>query len=156
MLHFQRKATSMIGKQPNSDEAPALSTPIEVPEVTELSGAEFDVVAYAHFLLTHLLRHDTALLHGQFQDGTGIWLLRQRTNGKDGSDVAIARLGSKGDFRMVLARFGFFYMSVQLYGGFAHRVLIHRGCQHVCNIYMSNDNWTGYWIRVYARALIEP
>ncbi len=146
----------MIAKQPNSDEAPALSTPIEVPEVAELSGAEFDVVTYAHFLLTRLLRHDTALLHGQFRDGTGIWLLRQRPNGTEGSDEAIARIDSKGDFRMVLARFGFFYMAVQLYGGFARRVLIHRGRQYGCNIYMSNDNWTGYWIRVYARVLAEP
>jgi hypothetical protein len=57
---------------------------------------------------------------------------------------------------MVLARFGYFYMAVQLYGGFARRVLIHRGRQYGCNIYMSNDNWTGYWIRVYARVLAEP
>lgn len=146
----------MIASQPNPETPPALSTPIEVPEVIEVSGTEFDVVAYAHFLLTHLLRQNTALLHGQFQNGTGIWLLRQRPKGTEGPDVEIARLDSVGVFRVVLARFGYYYMGVQLYGGFARRVLTHRGRQYACSIYMSNDNWTGYWIRIYVAVHAEP
>ena len=145
----------MIPGQPNPETPPALSIPIEVPEVIEISSAEFDVVAYAHFLLTQLLRQNTALLHGQFQNGTGVWLLRRRLDGTEGPDVEIARMDSVGAFRVVLARFGYYYMAVQLYGGFARRVLTHRGRQYACSIYMSNDNCTGYWMRVYAHVLAE-
>lgn len=52
---------------------------------------------------------------------------------------------------MVLARFGYYYMAVQLYGGSARRVLIQHGCHYDCDITMSNDNRVGYWLRVSAR-----
>ena len=148
----------MSTSRPHSTSPPPLSSPIEVPEVLELtraSGTEFDVVQYVHFLLTSLLREGTGLLHAQFQNGTGIWLLRQRPSGVEGPDVEIARLDGVGIFRAVLARFGYFYMGVQLYGGFARRALIHHGRQYACTIYLSNDNSTGYWIRVYAHTLAE-
>jgi hypothetical protein len=143
----------MIASQPNPESPPALSTPIEVPELIKVSEAGFDVIEYANFLLAHLLREDAALLHAQFQNGIAVWLLRQRPKGTEGAEVEIARMDSVGDFRVVLARFGYYYMAVQLYGGFARRVLTHRGRQYACSIYMSNDNWTGYWIRVYAHVI---
>lgn len=127
--------------------APSLDTPLEVPEMFS-SPEPFDVVAFADFLLTSLLRHDSDVLHAQFRDGLGSWCVRPHP---DGEDVEIGQQDSVGYFRMVLARFAYYYMAVQLYGGSAQRVLIQRGRRYDCDISMSNDNRMGYWLRVYAR-----
>ncbi len=88
----------MSASQPNPEPPPALSTPIDVTEVSKVSEADFDVIKYANFLLTHLLGEDAALLHAQFQNGTGVWLLRQRPKGTEGPEVEIARMDSVGGF----------------------------------------------------------
>ena len=56
-----------------------------------------------------------------------------------------------GAFRALLARFGFHYMAVQLYAGFARRVLTQQGRTYSCVIHTSNDHWTCNWLKVYAR-----
>jgi hypothetical protein len=53
----------------------------------------------------------------------------------------------------VLARFGYHYMSVQLYGGHTRRVVSQRGQKFACEIFMSNQGSSGFWIRVYAHAI---
>ncbi len=108
----------------------------------------FDGVAFADFLLTSLLRHDYSVLHGEFKDGIGSWFVRRLP---DGEDVELGRQDSVGYFRIVLARFGYWYMAVQLYGGSAQRVLIQGGRRYDCDITMSNDNRFGYSLRVYAK-----
>ena len=133
-------------KQENSG-APSLDRPLDVPEVCSLPDP-FDVVAYADFLLTSLLQHDGGVLHGEFKDGVGSWFVRALP---DGEDVEIGRQDSVGYFRGVLARFGYWYMAGQLYGGSAQPVLVQRGQRYDCDITMSNDSRFGYSLRVYAK-----
>jgi hypothetical protein len=126
---------------------PPLDWPIDVPEVSSVSET-FDVVAYADFLLTNLLKHDLGILRGQFKDGVGRWCVRSLP---DGQEVEIGRQEEVGIFRVVLARFGYWYMASQLYGGSAKRALFHQGRSYDCDIEMSNDNRFGYSLTVYAK-----
>src|SRR6266404_1006216 len=112
--------------------APPLHVPIDVSEVLSLPEP-FDVVAYANFLLTHLLKHDSGILRGEFKDGVGCWFVRSLP---DGEEVEIGRQDSVGYVRMVLARFGYWYMAVQLYGGSAQRLLFHQERRYDCDITM--------------------
>jgi hypothetical protein len=136
----------MSSSESDINSAPGLDTPVEVPSVTSVPNTNH-TVEYADYLLTALLRHNSAQLHGEFRDGLGVWSVRPRP----GEDIQVARFDSVGAFRSVLARFGYRYMAVQLYGGYARRILTQGGRSYICVIHMSNDNWTGYWLRVYAR-----
>ena len=128
--------------------APSLDVVLDVPEAPELPET-FDVVAYADYLLTSLFRHESGALNGEFKDGVGSWQVRAC---QDSAEVEIGRLDSLGHFRMVLARFGYWYMAVQLYGGSAQRPLVQRGRCYDCEIRMSNDNCVGYWLRINVKA----
>ena len=126
---------------------PPLHWPIEVPE-TPSAGESLDVIEFANFLLTKLLQRDKSVLHGAFKDDVGRWLVRPFP---DGEEVEIGQHESIGMFRMILARFGYWYMAVQLYGGTAQRPLIHKGRRYDCDFTMSNDNRVGYYLTVHAK-----
>jgi hypothetical protein len=55
-------------------------------------------------------------------------------------------------FRTILAKIGNHYMSVQLYGGYSEIILTQNGRTRLASIYMANDGWRGYWIRVYTKS----
>lgn len=127
--------------------APPLDWPIEVPETPSLAEP-FDVVAFVNFLLTSVLQHDSGVLRGEFKNGIGCWFVRPLSGG---AETEIGRQDSVGYFRAVLARFGYWYMAVQLYGGSAQRPLIHNGRGYDCDITMSNDNRFGYSLSLHAK-----
>jgi len=54
----------------------------------------------------------------------------------------------------VLARFGYHYMGVQLYGVHTRRSVTQNGRTYACEIFMSNQGRTGFWIRVYAHEIV--
>jgi hypothetical protein len=127
----------------------------EVPEVDPQPVAvphRPDAVAFADYLLTTLLRHENGLLHADFLRDNGLWLLRSGSRAVAGPDEVIAGSESLGVFRMVLARFGHHYMGGQLYGGFTEGAFIQGGRTRRFALYMANDQWRGYWLRVYTRA----
>jgi hypothetical protein len=126
--------------------APPLHWPIDVPE-TSSPPEPFDVVAYANFLLTMLFQHKNGELRGEFSGDTGRWSVRLLP---DGEELEIGRQDDLGIFRMVLARFGYWYMAVQLYGGSAQRPLMFKGRRYDCDITMSNRNGFGYSLALHA------
>jgi hypothetical protein len=89
------------------------------------------------------------MLHAEFQDGDGRWFVRDAARRED----CVAMSKTLGEFRAVLARFGYHYMSVQLYGGHTRRTVTQGGRAFACEVFMSNQAATGFWIRVYAHAI---
>jgi hypothetical protein len=124
---------------------------LEMPELLEMPDpAPYDEnpIATADYLMTMLLKRQPAMLHAEFRDGDGRWLIQSAHK-----DECIGESKRLGEFRSVLARFGAHYMDSQLYGGHIRRILIQHGLQFACRFFMSNDNSTGHWIRVYAHAV---
>jgi hypothetical protein len=125
---------------------------LDIPELLEIPDpAPYDEnpVATADFLMTALLRKQPAMLHAEFQDGDGSWFIRDSARREE----CVAKSRHVGEFRAVLARFGYHYMDVQLYRGHASRFVTQRGQRFVCEIFMSNQGSTGFWIRVHVHAV---
>ena len=123
---------------------------LDIPELIEIPDpAPYDEnpVAVADYLMTMLFRNQPAMLHAEFRDGDGGWFVQTAQK-----DECIAKSKSVGEFRSVLARFGAHFMDTQLYGGHTRRALTQQRRELACRFFMSNDNATGYWIRVYAHA----
>jgi len=123
---------------------------IGIPELLEIPNpAPYDEnpVAVADYLMSMLFRHQPAMLHAEFRDGDGRWFVQTAQK-----DECVAESKSVGEFRSVLARFGAHFMDTQLYGGHTRRSVIQKQQKFACRFFMSNDNATGYWIRVYAYA----
>jgi len=127
---------------------------LEVPELLEIPDpAPYDLNAKetADFLMTMLLRSQPGALHAEFRDDDGRWFVRSWKVLTQQTEECVARSEGNGAFRAVLARFGAHYMDGQLYGGHTFRQLSQRGQRFTCRFFMSNDNWSGHWIRVYAK-----
>ena len=110
---------------------------LDIPELLEIPDpAPYDEnpVAVADFLMTALLRRLPAMLHAEFRAGDGRWFVRDSSQREE----CIAESKSVGEFRAVLARFGFHYMGVQLYGGHTRRAVSQGGQTFACEIFMSN------------------
>jgi len=125
---------------------------LDIPELLEIPDPhpyDENPVATADFLMTALLRDQPAMLHAEFRGGDGRWFVRDSAQ----RDESIAESKTVGEFRAVLARFGHHYMGGQLYGGHKRLSVTQRGREFACEIFMSNQGWTGYWIRVYANVL---
>jgi hypothetical protein len=123
---------------------------LDIPELLKIPDpAPYDEnpVAVADYLLTMLFQRQPAMLHAEFRDGDGLWFVQTAKK-----DECVAESKSVGEFRSVLARFGAHFMDTQLYGGHTRRALTQRQRKFACRFFMSNDNSTGYWIRVYAHA----
>lgn len=125
---------------------------LEIPEVIEMpnpSPYDADAVGTADFLMTTLLRKLPSMLHAEFQDGDGRWFIKDAQR----LETGVTQSKTVGEFRAVLARFGHHYMGGQLYGGHIRWKISQKGRNFFCEIFMSNQGMTGYWIRVYAREL---
>jgi hypothetical protein len=123
---------------------------LDIPKFLEIPDpAPYDEnpVAVADYLMTMLFQRQPAMLHAEFRDGDGRWYVRTAQQ-----DECVAKSKSVGEFRSVLARFGAHFMDTQLYGGHTRRALTQKQQKFACRFFMSNDNATGYWIRVYAHA----
>ena len=126
---------------------------LDIPELLEIPDpAPYDEnpVAVADFLMTALLRRLPAMLHAEFEGGDGRWFVRDAER----RDTCVAESKTVGEFRAVLARFGSHYMGVQLYGGHTRRSVTQNGRTYACEIFMSNQGRTGFWIRVYAHEIV--
>ena len=126
---------------------------IEVPRVECLPATDphhYDVVGVADYLLTKLLRDEAGWLHADFRENGGEWRVRSWSRDVSSPEEIVAMTERKSLFRAVLARFGMHYMGGQLYGGFAELGLTQCGNTHVAAIYMANDGWRGYWLRVFS------
>lgn len=127
----------------------------EVPEVLVIPDPapnDFNAVASADFLITALLRKQRGLLHAELLDTRRqdepnevvSWNFRDATQNEEMITQIPVRF-----FRTTLARFGWRYMSGQVYGGHVRRPLTQKGDKFICEIFMSNQNWPGCWIRIY-------
>src|SRR6266487_6348962 len=108
---------------------------LDIPELLEIPDpAPYDEnpVATADYLMTALLRRHPAMLHAEFRDGDGRWLVRDSAQREE----CVAESKSVGEFRAVLARFGFHYMNAQLYAGHARRSVQQRGRTFWCEFFM--------------------
>lgn len=126
---------------------------LDIPELLEIPDPtpyDLNPAAVADFLMTALLRRSPAMLHAEFKGGDGRWFVRDAER----RDTCVTELKTVGEFRAVLARFGFHYMGVQLYGGHTRRNVTQNGRTYTCEIFMSNQGQTGFWIRVYVHEVV--
>jgi hypothetical protein len=127
---------------------------IDVPEVEpydEINPPEYNTIDFADRLLTCLIKRESALIHAEYRsdDSPVTWFICPRFDVSGESDEPIAVNISRDEFRNTLARFGFHYMNVQLYGGFSRCLLRQNDKVCRCSIYMSNEGLSGFWIRIY-------
>jgi hypothetical protein len=123
-------------------------TTIEVPVIDQLP-ADRNVSAFADYLLTKLLRRQAGFLHVDSRDAVG-WCIEVERGRHE-----VVPEQEFGEFRATLARFGKQYMGGQLYGGFSQPRLSQQGVIYDAAIYMGNDQWRGYWLRLYVRAVVR-
>jgi len=124
---------------------------LDIPELLKIpdtAPCDANPVAIADFLMTALLRKQPAMLYAdaEFQNGDVRWFIRDAAHREE----CVTTSKTIGEFRSVLARFGHHYMSVQLYAGHIARDVTQNGQKFACEIFMSNQGRTGFWIRVYA------
>jgi hypothetical protein len=141
-------------------QAPAETLDVpEVRQLPELSANEEDPVAFADMVLTILFGYENALLYAESNsadpNASFSWRIKLRNEAVPTHDMEVAISPSRGNFRSVLARFGYHYMGVQLYGGYALRLLRQGGRTRSCHIFMSNQGASGFWIRIYS-ASVQP
>jgi hypothetical protein len=130
---------------------------LEVPEVTqlpELSGEDENPVAFADMILTALLRYDRALLYAEHfwrdpANSAVSWRIQPRDATIVSRDIEIGISPTRGAFRSVLARFGHHYLGGQYYNGYATRLLRQGNITRRCQIYMSNEGFAGFWIKIF-------
>ncbi|MEO5803294.1 MAG: hypothetical protein ABIR24_07165 [Verrucomicrobiota bacterium] len=132
---------------------------IEVPECSELPNPapyDEDPVAFADFVLTSLLKHESASLYAKWpaKEKGVTWYVRPK-NGNSDLELPSAISPSIGHFRSVLARFGYHYLSIQVYSGYACKFLRQREKVFRCEIFMSNNSQSGFWIEIHS-AVYNP
>ena len=134
---------------------------LDVPEVLTMPEDVPNKGSAGHFadmMLTSLFGRAPSMLYAEYHPRNRMvtWFLRPLSDDSDQPGLpAGATDFSTGFFRAVLARFGHLYMNEQLYGGHQICVLRQRGREHRCQIFMSNNGQSGYWIRIYAAAVSD-
>ena len=132
---------------------------LDIPELFRIPDSTPDDAnpsAIADYLMTMLFQRQPAMLHAEFRDGDGRWFVQsgQKDECISGEmDECVAESKRLPEFRAVLARFGAHFMDLQLYGGHTRRTLTQHQRKFSCRFFMSNDNATGFWIRVYAHSI---
>ena len=140
---------------PPDDPIPSIEVPV-VDEAPDIETHTDQMVEFANYLLTSLLRFESASLDADYRRTGGRWLVLGHTPEPPHLHEIIATTESLSLFRSVLARFGHLYLNGQLYGGYAELRLTQRGRSHGCAIYMANDQWREYWLRAYVSRKIFP
>ncbi len=130
---------------------------IEIPKVETIEGVGDPcehIVTVFHFLLTSLLRREQALLHAEYRRpaAEAIWYLRPRTKGSEGNDETIAVLPS-ALLQSCAARLALALDLGYKEGGHGRVEMVQDGRRHDCRVFLSNCRDSGYWIRVYGRAV---
>jgi len=107
------------------------------------------------FLLTRLLSHEEGLLHADYRRGSDqnvTWYVRPRTGGNEQDDVPVAVLPA-GAFSSLVARIALAAQIDHQRGGAAPLTLCQNGRRFDCRVFLSKCRESGYWIRLYARAI---
>jgi hypothetical protein len=128
---------------------------IEIPKVERLTGDPCEqVLAVFHFLLTSLLSREQALLHAEYRRPAAetTWYLRTRTKDTEGDDEMVAVLPS-ALLQSCAARLALALDLSYKEGGHGRVEMVQDGRRHDCRVFLSNCRDSGYWIRVYGRAV---
>jgi hypothetical protein len=107
------------------------------------------------FPLTRLLTNEEGLLHADCRHGSDqnvTWYVRQRTGGNDQDDVPVAVLPA-GIFSSLVARIALKAEIDHQRGGTGVLTLRQNGRRFDCRAFLSKCRESGYWIRLYARAV---
>jgi hypothetical protein len=127
---------------------------IDIPTVHDLPNP-LSPLRVLPFLLTRVLEHEEALLHAEYRRGLDqnvTWYVRQRTDGKDHIDVPVAVLPA-GIFSSLVTRIALSAEIDHQRGGAAPLTLSQNGRRFDCRVFLSKCRESGYWIRLYARAV---
>ena len=121
--------------------------PLDVPVVLKAGAAE-DTVSFVDFVLTTALAEAPALIEAEWvgpAQNQVLWTAR-----KYGDTVSFRIVGwQEGTyFRSTLARIGFHLLNGQMYGGAIRRYLRQGERKVIAAIHTSNDQATGYWVRI--------
>jgi hypothetical protein len=128
---------------------------IDVLPVNDLPADLLSPMRVLPFLLTRLLSSDDALLHADYRHGsddTVTWYVRQRTGGIDQDDAPVAVLPA-GIFTSLVTRIALHADIDHHRGGAAALTLSQNGRRFDCRVFLSKCRESGYWIRLYARAV---
>jgi hypothetical protein len=131
-------------------------TVIDIPIVNDLPADLLgNIRASLAFLLTRLLTGEEGLLHADYRHGSDqnvTWYVRQRNDGKDQDDVSVAVLPA-GIFSSLVARIALEAQIDHQRSGAAPLTLSQNGRRFDCRVFLSKCRESGYWIRLYARAV---
>jgi hypothetical protein len=132
-------------------------TSIEIPKVDSLAQIDApleQVPKVCHFLLTALLRCEDALLYTEYYrpEPDVTWYVRRRSEEREGDDEVVAVLPS-AILQSFAARLAVLLKIHHTEGGYARAVLSQDGRRYDCRVFLSNCRASGYWLRVYARAM---
>jgi hypothetical protein len=132
-------------------------TAIEIPKVDSLEGVGDPcehILTVFHFLLTSLLSREQALLHAEYRRPAAdtTWYLRPRTKDSEGDDETLAVL-PPALLQSCAARLALTLDLSHKEGGYGRLQMTQEGRRHDCSVYLSNCRESGYWIRVYGRAV---
>jgi len=129
---------------------------IDIPTVNALPADLLgNIPASLAFLLARLLAHEEGLLHADYRHGADqnvTWYVRQRTGGKDQDDVPVAVLPA-GIFGSLVARIALAARIDHQRSGAAPLTPAQNGRRFDCQVFLSKCRESGYWIRLYARAV---
>ena len=128
---------------------------IEISKVERLTGDPCEqVLSVFHFLLTSLLSREQALLHAEYRSPAAetTWYLRTRTKDAEGDDETVAVLPS-ALLQSCAARLALALDLSYKDGGHGRVEMVQDGRRHDCRVFLSNCGDSGYWIRVYGRAV---
>jgi hypothetical protein len=129
---------------------------IDIPIVNELPADLLsEIYVSLAFLLTRLLANEEGLLHAEYRHGSEqdvTWYVRLRSDGKEQDDVPVAVLPA-GIFSSLVARIALKAEIDHQRGGAAPLMLSQNGRRFDCRVFLSKCRESGYWIRLYARAV---
>jgi hypothetical protein len=130
--------------------------PIEVPLVTqlpELSGEGENPAAFADMILTTLLKYPSASLFAEYlpPESSVSWTIDPHAEEFYLKNIEFACSPNLSSFRAVLSRFGSHYMGSQGSNGYALKHLRQGETHRECHFYLSNAEFSGYWIRIYTK-----
>ncbi len=129
---------------------------IDIPTVNALPEDPLGKIPTSlSFLLTRLLASEEGLLHADYRHGVDqnvTWYVRHRTGGTDQDDVPVAVLPA-GIFSSLIARIALAAEIDHQRGGAGPLALSQNGRRFDCRVFLSKCRESGYWIRLYARAV---
>jgi hypothetical protein len=129
---------------------------VKIPRFDKLpeEGVLGNIPAVMGYWVTQLLTREQALLHAESlcpEEDVTLYL-RPRREKTDGEDEAVVRV-PRAVFISIVARMALMFEIDFVDGGRGDSVVLFEGRRFKCRVFLSRCKESGYWIRIYARAV---